>query len=362
MSAEEIPVIDAEAYIEKREGWEEECKKVAYSFHKFGILKFKDPRVKMEDNSQYIDLVERYFDWVSKKYYAGEEIRDSRPDLCYQTGVTPEGIEKARDHQKLVESLTGEDKPLSVMPPAKDAKWRFFWKIGERPAEVKDDIPQITPEEFADWEPQMDKWGTQMIDACFLAAEMAAVGMGLDKDTFTQRMKGGPHLLAPTASDLIKYPVGTAFASFHYDLNFITIHGKSRYPGLFLWTREWKKQPVKIPDGCLLLQAGIMFEQITGGYVMAGYHEVVYTDSTKEVVDKKLEENKNGGNNILWRISSTLFSHLRYDVDLSPIEDIKHLHNAENVASGKYPKMTAHDKLMEELKAINLAPKIEIQS
>lgn len=66
-------------------------------------------------------------------------------------------------------------------------------------------------------------------------------------------MIGGPHLLAPTASDLDKYEVGTAFAGFHYDLNFITIHGKSRYPGLFLWTREKKKLAVKIPDGCLLL-------------------------------------------------------------------------------------------------------------
>ena len=44
-----------------------------------------------------------------------------------------------------------------------------------------------------------------------------------------------------------------------------------------------------------MLQAGIMFEQLTGGYVMAGYHEVIYTDKTKEVVDKKLEENENGG-------------------------------------------------------------------
>lgn len=42
---EEIPVIDAELYLKQSDGWEEECKKVAYSFHKFGILKFKDPRV-----------------------------------------------------------------------------------------------------------------------------------------------------------------------------------------------------------------------------------------------------------------------------------------------------------------------------
>jgi isopenicillin N synthase-like dioxygenase len=120
-----------------------------------------------------------------------------------------------------------------------------------------------------------------MVDCTLIAAEMAAIGMGLPADTFASKMHQGSHLLAPTASDLIKYDVGTAFAGFHYDLNFITIHGKSKYPGLFLWTREMKKQPVKVPQGCLLLQAGIMFEQITGGYVHAGYHEVMYTEATK---------------------------------------------------------------------------------
>jgi hypothetical protein len=39
---------------------------------------------------------------------------------------------------------------------------------------------------------------------------------------------------------------------------------------------------------------------------------------------------------------------------------MKHLHNEENVNAGKYPPMSAHEKLMEELKAINLAPKMEI--
>ena len=134
----------------------------------------------------------------------------------------------------------------------------------------------------------MNKWGFMMVNTCLLAAEMAAIGMGLDKDTFTSRMHQGPHLLAPTASDLTKYDVGAPFATFHYDLNFITVHGKSRYPGLYLWTREWKRQPVSIPDGCLLLQAGIMFEQLTGGYVMAGYHEVVYSEGTKAVLQQKM--------------------------------------------------------------------------
>ena len=50
-------------------------------------------------------------------------------------------------------------------------------------------------------------------------------------------MDGGEHKLAPTGSDLNKFDVGTVFAGYHYDFNFLTIHGKSRYPGLFAWLR-----------------------------------------------------------------------------------------------------------------------------
>lgn len=114
MSDADIPIIDAQKYLAKEEGWEEECKKVAYSFHKYGIVKLKDPRVDEQDNNDYIDMVERYFDEVSKKYYAGEHVKDFRPELCWQTGATPEGIEKAKDHQALVDSLEGENKPESV--------------------------------------------------------------------------------------------------------------------------------------------------------------------------------------------------------------------------------------------------------
>jgi isopenicillin N synthase-like dioxygenase len=123
----------------------------------------------------------------------------------------------------------------------------------------------------------MDKWGHKLYNSIDVIAEMAAIGMGVPRETFTKRMQGGAHLLAPTGSDLKKNDVGTVFAGWHYDISFMTIHGKSRYPGLSVWTREWKKKPVKIPHGCLLVQAGLSFENITGGYVLAGYHEVIYT-------------------------------------------------------------------------------------
>jgi len=75
---------------------------------------------------------------------------------------------------------------MSPFPPVDDAKWRFFWKIGERPERmVENNYPNIYPEGFPEWEEQMDKWGNHMVNGTRLAAEMAAVGMGLEKDTFT---------------------------------------------------------------------------------------------------------------------------------------------------------------------------------
>ena len=60
----------------------------------------------------------------------------------------------------------------------------------------------MVPADFEHWEAKMDKWGNKLIETVQTVAEMSAIGMGLDKDAFTDRMKGGAHLLAPTGSDL----------------------------------------------------------------------------------------------------------------------------------------------------------------
>src|SRR5258708_28833845 len=95
-----------------------------------------------------------------------------------------------------------------------------------------------------------------------------------------------PHILAPTASDLVKYgKKDTILAGFHSDLNFLTIHGRSRYPGLHIWARNTGKRiPVRIPDGNnLLVQAGKQLEYISGGLIKAGFHEVVVNEQTLAV-------------------------------------------------------------------------------
>jgi hypothetical protein len=74
-----------------------------------------------------------------------------------------------------------------------------------------------------------------MINGCLVVAQMAAIGFGLHPNVFTNIMH---YKLAPTGSDLIKFPTGTVFSGFHYDFNFLTIHGKPRYPGLYAWIRS----------------------------------------------------------------------------------------------------------------------------
>jgi len=46
-------------------------------------------------------------------------------------------------------------------------------------------------------------------------------------------------LHAFAGSNFGKYnTAGTVLAGYHYDFNLLTIHGKSRYPGLSVWLRD----------------------------------------------------------------------------------------------------------------------------
>merc|ERR1719454_834973 len=132
-------------------------------------------------------------------------------------------------------------------------------------------------------------------------------------------MKFGPHLLAPTGSDLSSTQwrkSGTPLAGFHNDLNLLTIHGKSRYPGLHAWLSDGTKIQVKVPDGCLLVQAGMQMEHLTGGAVVAGMHEVVVLPSTVEAAERQ-----EAAGRPTWRVSSTLFSHIASHQELRPLGD-----------------------------------------
>lgn len=76
-----------------------------------------------------------------------------------------------------------------------------------------------------------------------------------------------------------------------------------------------------------------------------GYHEVVYTDAVEQAKDKAVKEGR-----IPWRVSSTLFSHIRGDVMLEPQGKF-----ATPEAKKKYPPILASEHAMQELKDIKLA-------
>ena len=190
-------------------------------------------------------------------------------------------------------------------------------------------------------------WGTKMLNALEVVAEMAAIGLGLERKAFVEKMRNAPHLLAPTGSDLAKYQdIGTVFAGYHYDLNFLTIHGKSRFPGLYIWLRDGTKTPVKMPEGCLLLQAGKQLEWLTGGEIMAGMHEVIFNEGTKNAAAKARADGKS-----LWRVSSTVFGHIASDAILEPLG---HFSNEET--KKKYRQCCAGEQVQEELDTIKLKP------
>ncbi|KAL2326481.1 hypothetical protein Fmac_025539 [Flemingia macrophylla] len=251
--------------------------------------------------------------------------------------------------QEKLKAMPKENQPHTPVGP--DLKWRYFWRIGPRPSNTRFqelNAEPVIPEGFPEWKETMDSWGYKMIAAIEVVAEMAAIGFGLPKDAFTSLMKLGPHLLAPTGSDLQKYgQEGTVFAGYHYDLNFLTIHGRSRFPGLNIWLRNGQKVEVKVPVGCLLIQTGKEIEWLTGGDCIAGMHEVVATKRTIDAINLAKEQSRS-----LWRVSSTLFAHIASDAVLKPLG-----HFAESPLASKYPPMCAGEYVEQELAVINLKGK-----
>lgn len=349
----DLPVVDLEPLLmmsggdltNMNENIKKEASKAALGLHKYGLLVIKDPRATEEGNNRFLDMLERYFEQDDEV-----KMEHVRKQYHYQVGTTPGFTELPRNHCNRIKKFKGTDAPLSVCPPEKDPKWRFFWRVGPRPTETNFkqlNAEPVVPETIPEWKDVMDSWGSTLLNATIGVAELAAIGFGMDHDTFSKRMEYGPHLLAPTATDLYRFAKrNTVYAGYHYDLNFLTVHGKSRYPGLCVWTREGHKVSVKVPDGCLLVQAGKQFEYLTAGHVLAGFHEVVCTEKTLEAVEKAKAENRSQ-----WRISSTLFSHIASDVKLHPVGKFAtdNPHTMKN-----YPPVYTGDHVQAELAVINL--------
>lgn len=316
------------------------------ALHRFGVLIVRDPRASAASNDAFLDLLERYFELPEE-----EKAADVRAEFYFQVGRTPENVERPRDHCSLARSLGGDerDRPRSLCPPEKDHKERFMWRVGTPPVDGTA-FPQlhaapVLPSALPEWAATMDRWGAALLAAAESVAELAALGAGLPRDAFRSRMRGGAHLLAPTGSNLGKWGEGAILAGYHYDLNFLTVHGRSRFPGLYVWTRTGRRLSVAVPPGCLLVQAGKQLEHLTGGYVLAGMHEVLVTADTAAAAVAARAAGRS-----CWRISSTLFAHIAADEVLAPLGTFAEAPGAAQM----YKPILCGDHVQAELAAINL--------
>ncbi|WWD20446.1 hypothetical protein CI109_104922 [Kwoniella shandongensis] len=330
----------------------------AESLVRTGALIVRDSRAPKEANDRFLDLFEDYFAQEE------EALRvDERPEVGFQVGVTLENTEKpkcASDEgcKAIIDSLEPSERPVDVYAHGADPKCRFFHRMSEVPPYKSCfpvlEAPNVTPKRFENtWEKGVNEWGGFMKQTVEGVTRMVAVGLGLEENTLLDAGRFGSHLLAPTATDLNKYgKLNTIFAGFHTDLNFLTIHGQSRYPGLHIWARNsGKKIQVRIPPGCLLVQAGKQIEWLTGGLVKAGYHEVVCTQATLDTIEKRKVEFPDRPS---IRISSTFFWHLTPDFLLSPIPTLRRQAETRFGPQEEYGEMLVGDQVRRELGLIAL--------
>lgn len=117
---------------------------------------------------------------------------------------------------------------------------------------------------------------------------MAAIGLGLEKNVLSDKIINGDFYLSPTGIDLSKSTPGQLLTAFHRDFDLLTIHGRARYAGLYAWLNTGEKFLVRVPKGHLLVQGGKQLEWITGGYIKAGFHEVIHNEFVEESKIKTL--------------------------------------------------------------------------
>ena len=191
-----LPLVDLSAFLAgdaADPAVQDACRAVAECLRDTGALIVRDPRVNAQDNSRFLDMMEAYF---SQPHEA--KLEDVHSELCYQAravrlrvtsrqmqpcarcprggrqtqsrrfqvGVTPELVETPRctvragcglaharrlcgrsaaaanacclsrqmdpECVRVVQEQPEEHR--ATMPRGPDPKWRFFWRVGPRPA------------------------------------------------------------------------------------------------------------------------------------------------------------------------------------------------------------------------------------
>ena len=336
-----VPHISIESFVTDNQVCQDTAESIVAALRDYGCVAIRDPRVNLNSNSEFVEMMSAYFDSRSKMLDSDQDIEEMYPEFGYETGITPEFTERARKHFNMIASLKEENWPLTPQPPPKDSKWRFMYKVGDRKDSEDFALPKVVPKDFPEFEKLSDEWSSSMVETLFSVSQLLAIGLGLEQNAFLDKMLRGAHILGPTGSDIEKFDVDTILAGFHYDFCMLTIHGKSNYPGLYIWLRDGTRLPVVLEDGYLLIQSGLELEIFTGGLIKAGMHEVLVTEKAKEILEERKKLNIS---NAQWRVSSTVFGHVEHDCIIEPLG---HFGTEENLKN--YPPITGLELMKREL-------------
>eukprot|EP00834_Sanchytrium_tribonematis_P007034 NODE_583_length_5729_cov_0.479574.p1 type:complete len:363 gc:universal NODE_583_length_5729_cov_0.479574:4894-3806(-) len=349
-----LPTIDLSTFIEN--GIDPMAiNAIKQGFSEYGAVIIKDPRVSFDKNDHFLNMLEDYYNQDNQV-----KLKDARPTYGYQAGATPgnkehPGCLRNPKCAQVFTQLSGENQ-ATEWNNQPDPKWRFFWRIGTCHSIYfpHKQYEPVIPEHFQDqWASTMNEWGELLVQSGITVCKMLETGFEFQPGQLMQYCDSGNHLLAPTGSDLSNVETGNVLAAFHSDMNLITVHGKSRFPGLFIWTRDLQKVPVVLENGDLLMQAGKQLQMLTNDQVLAGYHEVIVTEKTLDARNRQFQLNRP-----LWRVSSTLFLHSHPDLYLKPligpVDETK-----EYVRAGQYlnDKLKRLGLLSEDVQDTQKSPK-----
>jgi isopenicillin N synthase-like dioxygenase len=223
-----LDLIDVDDFLRDAGKSAKACERLASCLQHYGAVLVHDSRVLPADGNRFRSLMELYFAQPLEA-----KLADVHPEFHYQVGATPNDVELPRPNVQFHSSLDPRHRPVSAADVAarkRDPKWRYFWRIGDRPSADETKFPQlnaaqVVPAAFKDeWADVLDTFGGKLQAVVESVSQMLAIGLGLPVDTFTEKLRHGPHLLAPTGSDLalpeLGATVGATLAGYHYDLNF----------------------------------------------------------------------------------------------------------------------------------------------
>ncbi|MSR84963.1 isopenicillin N synthase family oxygenase [Candidatus Uhrbacteria bacterium] len=331
--------VDVERFVMQTRGFGEDCRLVRKAITGDGAIEIRDSRIPEEPHDVLQEMVLRYF-----RQPTWAKLQDERLGAKHDVGWTPPFTEWTKFHDVL-EVMA--ERGLNVRPHAvkhKDPKERFMWRIGDDPDDTAFaalHAPQVVPAAFVkDWKRKIDVYFPHAQRAIFTMLEMLAVGYHLELNFFTKLLEHGPHLFAPTGVNLAQLgEPGTVHAALHRDIGFITAHGRSNAPGLFLWKRNGERIPARIQKNCILAQVAQQLAHVMGGQGLDGMHEVVAVKEAQPVIERMRAAGEEP-----WRVSTTFFFHMASDCMIAPLGPFR-----TDEALAKYPPIRVGDQIMYEL-------------